>query len=80
MLFDGVDGDCCSGCALMLLLSCVSADFLYAITHLYMHWRLIPGLRVTIVSKLPFGAGFGSSAAYSVCLSATLLIAIVISN
>lgn len=40
-----------------------------------MHCRLIPGLSVTIVSNLPFGAGLGSSAAYSVCLSAAFLVA-----
>jgi mevalonate kinase len=35
----------------------------------------LPGLDITISSQLPFGAGLGSSAAYSASLSAAMLIA-----
>ena len=38
-------------------------------------WGSLPGFHVTIKSNLPFGAGLGSSAAYSVCLAAGLLCA-----
>ena len=46
---------------------------LHFIALFYTLHRSLSGLQVTIISTLPFGAGLGSSAAYSVCLSAAFL-------
>ena len=37
--------------------------------------RVISGLEVFIASHIPFGAGLGSSAAYSICIAAGLMVA-----
>ena len=37
--------------------------------------RTLKGLEIFISSQLPFGAGLGSSAAYSVCIAAALMVA-----
>ncbi len=37
--------------------------------------HVISGLEVFIASQIPFGAGLGSSAAYSICIAAGLMVA-----
>lgn len=53
----------------MLQLSLITCAYLYTLYTC----RSLSGLHVTVISTLPFGAGLGSSAAYSVCLSAAFL-------
>ncbi|XP_077999471.1 mevalonate kinase-like [Glandiceps talaboti] len=50
-------------------------SFLYLYTGIVLHTRKsdLPSLTLRVVSKLPTGAGLGSSAAFSVCLAASLL-------
>ncbi|XP_004843666.1 mevalonate kinase isoform X1 [Heterocephalus glaber] len=47
--------------------------FLYLYLAICRKQRALPSLDITVWSELPPGAGLGSSAAYSVCLAATLL-------
>ncbi|XP_048198752.1 mevalonate kinase isoform X2 [Perognathus longimembris pacificus] len=47
--------------------------FLYLYLAICRKQRVLPSLDITVWSELPTGAGLGSSAAYSVCLAASLL-------
>ncbi|XP_047674530.1 mevalonate kinase isoform X1 [Tachysurus fulvidraco] len=49
--------------------------FLYTYLCVFSQSEILPGLKVCVWSELPTGAGLGSSAAYSVCVSAALLTA-----
>ncbi|XP_058231693.1 mevalonate kinase-like [Hemibagrus wyckioides] len=49
--------------------------FLYTYLRVFSQSEILPGLKVCVWSELPTGAGLGSSAAYSVCVSAALLTA-----
>ncbi|XP_060763829.1 mevalonate kinase [Neoarius graeffei] len=49
--------------------------FLYIYLCVFAHSEVLPSLKVCVWSQLPTGAGLGSSAAYSVCVSAALLTA-----
>lgn len=49
--------------------------FLYTYLCVFFHSEVLPGLKVCVWSELPTGAGLGSSAAYTVCVSAALLTA-----
>ncbi|MCI4392388.1 hypothetical protein PGIGA_G00145340 [Pangasianodon gigas] len=49
--------------------------FLYTYLCVFAHSEVLPSLKVCVWSELPTGAGLGSSAAYSVCVSAALLTA-----
>ncbi|KAM9446937.1 mevalonate kinase [Clarias gariepinus] len=49
--------------------------FLYTYLCVFTRQEVLPGLKVCVWSELPTGAGLGSSAAYSVCVSAALLTA-----
>lgn len=47
---------------------------LYLLTRIFDdQLQLLPGLRIFCYSQLPFGAGLGSSAAYSVCIATGLM-------
>ncbi|XP_048856901.1 mevalonate kinase [Brienomyrus brachyistius] len=47
--------------------------FLYIYLSVFAESRLLPSFSISVWSELPPGAGLGSSAAYSVCLSAAML-------
>ncbi|XP_018604472.1 mevalonate kinase [Scleropages formosus] len=47
--------------------------FLYIYLSIFAESRELPAFTVTVCSELPTGAGLGSSAAFSVCLSAAML-------
>ncbi|MBN3304298.1 mevalonate kinase [Amia ocellicauda] len=47
--------------------------FLYVYLSVFSSSRALPSVTMSVWSELPTGAGLGSSAAYSVCLSAALL-------
>nr|XP_015221952.1 PREDICTED: mevalonate kinase [Lepisosteus oculatus] len=47
--------------------------FLYVYLSVFSRSRALPSVTVSVWSELPTGAGLGSSAAFSVCLSAALL-------
>lgn len=49
--------------------------FLYTYLRVFADSEVLPSLKVCVWSELPTGAGLGSSAAYSVCVSAALLTA-----
>ncbi|KAF5893600.1 mevalonate kinase, partial [Clarias magur] len=55
--------------------SAATLAFLYTYLCVFAREEVLPGLKVCVWSELPTGAGLGSSAAYSVCVSAALLTA-----